>query len=66
MANANVMAKSLHTVTVLVTMARVLQDNGKYPTAQDAVIEAAALLGYTPDMDTYGLIAAAVKKMNRI
>lgn len=66
MANPNVMAKSLHTVTVLVTVAQLVQQQGKCPTAHSAVLEAVKLLGYTEDQDAHGLIAAAVKKMNRI
>lgn len=66
MANPNTLPKSLHTVTVLVTMARMLQNSGEYPTAYGALCRAADLLGYTVAMDTYGLLQQALKKMNRI
>lgn len=66
MANPNVMAKSLHTVTVLVTVAQLVQAQGQCPTAQAAVLKAVELLGYDVAQDLHGLIAQAVKKMNRI
>lgn len=66
MANPNTLPKSLHTVTVLVTMARMILESGQETTNAGAVLAASLMLGYTESMDTYGLRDAAVKKLNRI
>lgn len=52
------LAKSLHTVTVLVNVARlVLRDNGG--SAEEAVADALQVLGYEGALDPYGLASAA-------
>ena len=56
--------KSLHTVTVLVTLAKLLKAQHSYPNWK-AVAEAAIVLGYALDQDTYGLMDAAEKKLNK-
>lgn len=61
--------KSLHTVTVLVAVARFYMElaahAGKPMTADYAVESAAARLGYADAPDTYGLCAAAVRKLEK-
>jgi hypothetical protein len=59
--------KSLHTVTVLVRVARHLQNSepsAARPNNETAVDEALVLLGHRDTPDTYCLGAAAVKQMN--
>jgi hypothetical protein len=50
--------KSLHTVTALVNVARYIRT--PTGTAEDAVIRATILLGYTDAPDPHGLIARAI------
>ena len=64
MANPNIIPKSLHTVTVLVTVAKLLQQQHSYPVWK-AVAEAAIALGYTTEQDSYGLMDMAEKKLNK-
>lgn len=66
MANANTLPKSLHTVTVLVAMARLIRAQRPQYTAEDAVYQAMYQMGYSAESDHYGLVAQAVKKLNRI
>ncbi len=60
------LAKSLHTVSVLVQVALyVLQSNGA--TSNKAAIEAAiVILGLSDKPDVYDLKGAALKQLNRI
>lgn len=58
--------KSLHTVTVIVRVSRLLQGCG-YPsgefTDEERVGMALGALGYDPENDPYGLAAAALKQL---
>jgi hypothetical protein len=61
------LAKSLHTVTVLVRVAQHLQNSEPAPARpnnETAVDEALDLLGYGKSPDTYGLAAAAVRQLD--
>lgn len=61
--------KSLHTVSVLVAVARLFQDlashQGSPMAATYAVESAAATLGYADAPDVYALKAAAVRKLEK-
>lgn len=58
------LAKSLHTVTVLVNVARYLErEEGKGPWT--AIHHAAKILGLSDMPDTYGLIQQAYKKLSK-
>lgn len=62
-------AKSLHTISVLVRFARLLQQHGPYtpdgrPSNERAVQLAKAQLGHGDKPDTYGLCAAALKQLD--
>jgi hypothetical protein len=62
-------AKSLHTISVLVRVARLLQQLGPYtpdgrPTNARAGQLAKAELGHADKPDTYDLCAAALKQMD--
>lgn len=59
-------AKSLHTVTVLVRVAKELQ-NRQFPPLhpESAVGKALIILGIADQNDDYGLIAAAVKQLSK-
>ena len=63
MSNPSLIPKSLHTVTVLVTVARMLMRQGQTPARalDNAVLE----LGYIPDQDGYKLIDQAFKKLTK-
>lgn len=54
-------SKSLHTVTVLVTMAQLYIDMGY--SLSGAVARTVAALGYTDSPDTYSLVASAMGKL---
>ena len=58
--------KSLHTVTVLVTMARYMK--AFTPGGSDSyyVHLAVSTLGYVDESDTYSLIHQAIKKMGKV
>ena len=56
--------KSLHTVTVLVTIAKLLKAQHNYPKWK-AVAEAAITLGYATEQDVYHLMDMAEKKLNK-
>lgn len=61
------LAKSLHTVTVLVRVAELFYKPGdKAWNAEDAVASAMKALGYPDDetLDPYGLAAAALKQLS--
>lgn len=60
------LAKSLHTVTVLVRVAKEFQ-NRQFPPLhpESAVGKALLVLGLADQNDDYGLIAAAVKQLNK-
>jgi hypothetical protein len=59
--------KSLHTVTVLVMLARRLMQSSQQPRSADAAVDMAlSILGYDADtVDTYGLKAQAVAKLGK-
>lgn len=58
------LAKSLHTVTVLVRVAKDIQKRA--PIANDDAISLAlALLGLADMPDAYGLAAQAIKQLNK-
>lgn len=58
--------KSLHTVTVLVNVAKILEDvYGKECSSAELVELAATCLGYGDETDTYSLKEQAVKKLNK-
>lgn len=61
---AKPLAKSLHTVTVLVNVAKHLRHGGTLD-ATVAVQQAADILGLGGMPDSYGLIAQAVKKVSK-
>jgi hypothetical protein len=60
------LAKSLHTVTVLVRVAHEVR-NRQFPPlpADSAVTRALDILGLTEQPDSYGLAAAAIKQLNK-
>ena len=58
--------KSLHTVTVLITMAKLIQETRPHYTKEDAVYKALETLGYTSTADHYGLALQALKKLNKV
>ena len=57
--------KSLHTVTVLVTMAKLIQETRPHYIKEDAVYKALDVLGYPTESDHYGLALQALKKLNK-
>ena len=57
--------KSLHTVTVIVAMARLILDAKPHYTPYDAVYAALSALGYPSESDHYGLALQALKKLNK-
>lgn len=61
------LAKSLHTVTVLVRVANALYERRTNPrdTIGHALALASDVLGLSDMPDTYGLIAAAFKQLNK-
>ena len=63
MENVRNLPKSLHTVTVFVNMARVLQKSETLSN-EEAVTKAVEVLGYSEFPDGYGLAAAAVRQLN--
>ena len=66
MANPNAIPKSLHTVTVLVAMARIIRAQRPQYTVQDAVYQALHQLDYAPEKDCYGLAEQAIKRLSKI
>ncbi len=60
------LAKSLHTVTVLVRVAHEVR-NRQFPPldADSAVARALDILGLTEQPDSYGLAAAAIKQLRK-
>lgn len=58
--------KSLHTVTVLVAMSRLILDAKPHYTAYDAVYAAMSALGYPAEADHYSLAQQAFKKLNKV
>lgn len=63
MSNPSLIPKSLHTVTVLVVMARMLMRQGQEP--ERALHWAALELGYLPEQDGYKLIDQALRKLTK-
>lgn len=59
---AKPLAKSLHTITVLVRVSRYLIAT-EYYTVPTALSEATKLLGLDTSPDVYGLVAAALKQL---
>ena len=61
------LAKSLHTVTVLVRVAKALHERRTNPrdTTGHALALALDILGLSGMPDTYGLVAAAIKQLNK-
>ena len=57
--------KSLHTVTVLVAVARLFLAQAPHYNAFGAVHAALQSLGYTEEQDTYSLTQQAIKKLNK-
>lgn len=60
--------KSLHTVTVLVTMAKLMQQAHEERATisnHSAVFSCMQALGYSDSPDTYGLMEQAIKKLNK-
>jgi hypothetical protein len=57
--------KSLHTVTVLVAVAKLIQDTKLGYSAFDAVYQALVVLGYSSEEDHYSLALQALKKLNK-
>jgi hypothetical protein len=57
--------KSLHTVSVLLAVAKLLRSHLTGLTSCDYVDIAASSLGYADADDVYGLKAAAVRKLER-
>lgn len=57
--------KSLHTVTVLIAMAKLIQETRTHYTSEDAVYKALDTLGYSSTDDHYGLALQALKKLNK-
>jgi hypothetical protein len=68
-AKSATLAKSLHTVSVLVAIARHYQDLARYEggdmSAAYAVESAVGLLGYNGASDPYGLAARAVAQLSK-
>lgn len=58
--------KSLHTVTVLVAMARLILDAKPHYTPFDAVYAALSTLGYPAESDHYSLAQQAFKKLSKV
>lgn len=58
--------KSLHTVTVLVAMARLILDARPYYTPYDAVYASLSALGYPSESDYYSLAQQAFKKLSKV
>lgn len=58
--------KSLHTVTVIVAIARELAALGSRPQYGDHVADAVAVLGYACTSDTYGLADKARKVLAKV
>lgn len=59
------LAKSLHTVTVLVRVARLLLKRDLAYSNVEAVVGALDILGLSEMPDTYGLAMQAVKQLNK-
>ena len=60
------LAKSLHTVTVLVRVALEIRKRQFPPLPADAAMERALdILGLTGQPDSYGLAAQAIKQLNK-
>ena len=59
------LAKSLHTVTVLVRVARLLLKRELTYSNVEAVYGALEVLGLSDMPDTYGLVDAAIKQLNK-
>ena len=59
------LAKSLHTVTVLVRVSKMLLDQGISHTTVGAVADAAGILGLADMPDLYGLKSAAVTQLRK-
>lgn len=71
---SKIVPKSLHTVSVLVVMARTIYRASAFSTSigtvysvsiPGAVHQALELLGYNVDADFYGLAEQAIKKLNK-
>jgi hypothetical protein len=71
---SKIVPKSLHTVSVLVVMARTIYKASAFQTTigtvysvsiTGAVHQALEALGYTVDADFYGLADQAIKKLNK-
>ena len=58
-------AKSLHTVTVLVRVATMLKKRDLAYSNMEAVHGAMQVLGLSGMPDTYGLVAAAIKQLSK-
>ena len=60
------LAKSLHTITVLVRVALEVRKRQFPPLPADSAVERALdILGLTGQPDSYGLAAAAIKQLNK-
>ena len=64
------LAKSLHTITVLVSVARHLEETARTVVIPnngwaDRVAQAVRLLGLEDRLDVYGLADAAIKQLNK-
>lgn len=60
------LAKSLHTITVLVRIAGYLKATSNTPCSDEtAVYSALVILGYTDAPDPHGLRAAALKQLGK-
>lgn len=57
--------KSLHTVTVLATVARMLKAANPSLSNDQAVNNAIVSLGYTIEQDYYNLATMAIKKLSK-
>lgn len=57
--------KSLHTVTVLVVMARMVRAARPAFTVEQCIQTALEQLGYTVEQDIYKLTEQALKKLNK-
>ena len=58
--------KSLHTVTVLVNVARLVADTARNPMSyEEAISDALMALGYADCTDTHNLVGAALKAMSK-